>query len=66
MKKIIRSLLLTVLFLSIMITSHAQQRQMKTSGLQDSLLLKDYKPQSIFVIPRTVVLKAKLDRKSVV
>ncbi len=37
----------------------AQQRQMRSSGLQDSLLLKDYKPRSIFKIPVTVVLKAK-------
>ena len=32
---------------------------MKASGLQDSLLLKDYKPESIFIIPETVVLKAR-------
>ena len=41
--------------------SNAQQRQMRASGLQDSLLLKDYKPESIFNIPETVVLKAKYD-----
>ena len=48
-----------MLLASIMLLSHAQQRQMRVSGLQDSLLLKDYKPQSIFIIPETVVLKAK-------
>jgi uncharacterized protein len=59
MKNILKSLLLTILFVSVILTSHAQQRQMKASGLQDSLLLKDYKPESIFIIPQTVVLKAK-------
>jgi predicted TIM-barrel fold metal-dependent hydrolase len=37
----------------------AQQRQMKEPGLQDTLLLKDYRPKSIFNTPRTNVLKAK-------
>jgi uncharacterized protein len=59
MKNLIKNVLITLSLVSIMFTSNAQQRQMKTSGLQDSLLLKDYKPQSIFVIPQTVVLKAK-------
>ena len=59
MKDFIKSLLITILFSSIMLLSHAQQRQMRAPGLQDSLLLKDYKPESIFVIPETVVLKAR-------
>lgn len=59
MKNFIKSLLITILFSSIMLLSHAQQRQMRAPGLQDSLLLKDYKPGSIFVIPETVVLKAR-------
>ncbi len=42
-----------------MLSSFAQQRQIREPGLQDSLLLKDYKPQSIFKIPVTRVLKAK-------
>ncbi len=54
-----RTLLLAFSLVSLLLTSHAQQRQMKDTGLQDSLLLKDYKPQSIFVIPETLVLKAK-------
>jgi predicted TIM-barrel fold metal-dependent hydrolase len=37
----------------------AQQRQMREPGLQDTLLLKDYRPRSIFNTPRTDVLKAK-------
>jgi predicted TIM-barrel fold metal-dependent hydrolase len=59
MKHILRILLLSIPLASVILPSHAQQRQMKTQGLHDSLLLKDYKPQSIFVIPVTEVLKAK-------
>jgi len=59
MRSFMKTLLFSLLFASIMLFSHAQQRQMRASGLQDSLLLKDYKPQSIFIIPETVVLKAK-------
>jgi uncharacterized protein len=59
MKNFLRKLLLSVSLAPLLLISHAQQRQMKAPGLQDSLLLKDYKPQSIFVIPGTVVLKAK-------
>ena len=59
MKNFMKILLLSMLSGSIILSSHAQQRQMKAPGLQDSLLLKDYKPHSIFVIPETVVLKAK-------
>jgi uncharacterized protein len=59
MKNLFKSLTISVPFASIMLLSNAQQRQMRTSGLQDSLLLKDYKPRSIFVIPTTVVLKAR-------
>ena len=54
-----KTLLLSVLFGSIIFQSQAQQRQMKAPGLQDSLLLKDYKPESIFVVPKTEVLKAR-------
>jgi len=39
--------------------SQAQYRQMRGPGLQASLLLKDYKPQSIFKTPQTLVQKAK-------
>jgi predicted TIM-barrel fold metal-dependent hydrolase len=59
MNPFIKSLLISILFSSIMLLSHAQQRQMRAPGLQDSLLLRDYKPESIFVIPETVVLKAR-------
>jgi uncharacterized protein len=54
-----KALLLSILLASIMLLSQAQQRLIRDPGLQDSLLLKDYKPQSIFVIPETTVLKAK-------
>ena len=59
MNPLIKSLLTSILFFSIMLVSNAQQRQMRAPGLQDSLLLRDYKPESIFVIPETVVLKAR-------
>ena len=54
-----KTLLFSILCASLMLVSNAQQRQMRAAGLQDSLLLKDYKPQSIFNIPKTIVLKAK-------
>jgi uncharacterized protein len=59
MKKFMKKLLFSLFFGSIMLLSFGQQRQMRAPGLQDSLLLKDYKPQSIFNIPKTQVLKAK-------
>jgi hypothetical protein len=59
MKIFMRTLLLSIILAFITLLSYAQQRQMRAPGLQDSLLLKDYKPQSIFIIPKTVVLKAK-------
>lgn len=37
----------------------AQQRQIREKGLQDSLLLKDYFPQSIFNVPLNLPQKAK-------
>jgi predicted TIM-barrel fold metal-dependent hydrolase len=49
----------TLLFSAAFIAASAQQRQMKAPGMHDSLLLKDYHPQSIFRIPQTRVLKAK-------
>ena len=51
--------LFSILFASMLIPAFGQQRQIRTAGLHDSLLLKDYKPQSIFQVPQTVVLKAK-------
>jgi predicted TIM-barrel fold metal-dependent hydrolase len=59
MKAYLRFFILSGLLSSFMTFTDAQQRQMKAPGLQDSLLLKDYKPKSIFVIPETMVLKAK-------
>ncbi|MFA5970749.1 MAG: amidohydrolase family protein [Lentimicrobiaceae bacterium] len=44
---------------SIMLLSHAQQRQMRVPGLQDTLLHKNYRPRSIFVTPHTGIQKAK-------
>jgi predicted TIM-barrel fold metal-dependent hydrolase len=54
-----KTLLLSVLCLSVMTLSQAQQRQIRARGLQDSLLLRDYTPKSIFKTPQTMVLKAK-------
>jgi len=53
-----KKFLLSVICFSIMLFSQAQQRQMR-AGLQDSLLLKDYTPKSIFKTPQTMILKAK-------
>ena len=54
-----KTLLLTILCFSIMPLSQAQQSKMRAPGLQDSLLLKDYRPKSIFKTTQTSVLKAK-------
>jgi uncharacterized protein len=54
-----KTFLFSVLFSLILMLSQAQQRTMRGPGLQDSLLLKDYKPQSIFKTPQTIILKAK-------
>jgi predicted TIM-barrel fold metal-dependent hydrolase len=54
-----KTLLFTLSLSLIMLLSHAQQRQMRAPGLQDSLLHKDYRPRSIFKTPETRVLKAK-------
>ncbi len=54
-----RVFLLPILSIFIMSYSFSQQRQIGAPGLQDSLLLRDYRPTSIFRVPETVVLKAK-------
>jgi uncharacterized protein len=54
-----KTILCSILFAFIMVFSQAQQRPFRTPGMQDSLLLKDYRPQSIFVVPQTLVEKAK-------
>lgn len=54
-----KTILLTILCFSVVLLSQAQQSKERSPGLQDSLLLKDYKPQSIFNTPQTAVLKAK-------
>jgi predicted TIM-barrel fold metal-dependent hydrolase len=59
MNNLMKTLLFSFLCSCIMLLANGQQRQMRGPGLQDSLLLKDYKPQSIFNVPKTVVLKAK-------
>ncbi len=60
MKKLLMKGLLILSLCSVTIlVPQAQQRQMREAGLQDTLLLKDYKPQSIFKTPQTQVLKAK-------
>ncbi len=60
MKKLLwKSLLFSLLCSAVILVSQAQQRQFRQPGLQDTLLLKDYRPQSIFRTPQTQVLKAK-------
>ena len=54
-----KNILSLLLCASIALISQGQQRQINAPGLQDSLLLKDFRPQSIFKIPQTQVLKAK-------
>jgi uncharacterized protein len=60
MKKLLLTcgLLLSPCFVLVLVLQ-AQQREMREPGLQDTLLLKDYKPRTIFNVPRTNVLKAK-------
>lgn len=59
MKNILKFCMIAVSLSCLIATAHAQQRVIREAGLQDSLLLKDYKPKSIFNIPKTVVNKAK-------
>lgn len=60
MKKLLPISLLVLLSFSVaVLVLDAQQRQMKEPGLQDTLLLRDYKPRSIFNVPATSVVKAK-------
>ena len=59
MNKYAKALLFSLLCVPIFTISYSQQRQIREPGLQDSLLLKDYRPQSIFNVPLTKVLKAK-------
>ncbi len=60
MKKLLLKALFITLSLSVVVlVTQAQQRKFREPGLQDTLLLKDYRPVSIFKIPQTKVLKAK-------
>jgi len=43
----------------VVLVLQAQQRNFRQPGMQDTLLLKDYKPQSIFVTTKSDVQKAK-------
>ena len=54
-----RTLLLLIFCFFVVISSQAQQRRMRGPGLQDTLLLRDYTPKSIFKTPQTKALKAK-------
>ena len=56
---ILKTLLYSLVCSSILFFAQAQQRQMREPGLQDELLLKDYRPQSIFKTAQTEALKAK-------
>jgi uncharacterized protein len=58
-KLLLKCLLITLVCSAVVLISQAQQRASKEPGLQDTLLLKDYRPQSIFNTPKTNVLKAK-------
>jgi predicted TIM-barrel fold metal-dependent hydrolase len=58
-KLLLKGLLFSLVCSVIILAAKAQQRNMKAPGLQDTLLLKDYRPQSIFRTPHTEVLKAK-------
>lgn len=55
MKKFSFTLLLAFIAVSLV----AQQRPFKQPGLQDTLLLKDYRPKSIFIVPENHPQKAK-------
>lgn len=59
MKKLNKIIFCTTLLAFVMLFAQAQQRPFKQPGLQDTLLLKDYRPKSIFVVPENKVLKAK-------
>src|SRR5450759_617034 len=59
MNNLMKTLLFSLFCSSIMLLSQAQQRQMRAPGLQDTLLHKNYRPQSIFKIPQTRIQKAK-------
>ena len=54
-----KSLLVVFLSFLVVFAIQAQQRQMREPGLQDTLLLKNYRPESIFNVPHTEVLKAR-------
>jgi predicted TIM-barrel fold metal-dependent hydrolase len=54
-----KTLLISAFCFMLMNMIAAQQRQIRQPGLQDSLLLKDYKPQSIFMLPKNLPQKAK-------
>lgn len=58
-KLLLKGVLFSLACSVIILAARAQQRKMKEAGLQDTLLLKDYRPQSIFKTPQTEVLKAK-------
>lgn len=59
MKNAFQVLFFLTFFAFVMFSAHAQQRPFKQPGLQDTLLLKDYRPKSIFIVPESKVLKAK-------
>lgn len=59
MRKLFQIFLYSVIFASMAMISYAQQRPFRTPGIQDTLLLKNYRPQSIFIVPQTKVLQAK-------
>ena len=59
MTRNMKKILVTLIVATSIMMLHAQQRPFKAPGLQDSLLLKDYRPKSIFKVKETLVLKAK-------
>ena len=56
---LLKTLLFSLFCSSILFFSQAQQRQMREPGMEQTILHKDYKPQSIFKVPQTQILKAK-------
>jgi predicted TIM-barrel fold metal-dependent hydrolase len=58
-KLLLRSSVFALLCFAILLVLQAQQRQFKVPGLQDTLLLNNYRPKSIFNTPKTEALKAK-------
>ncbi len=58
-KLLLKVFLFSLVCFSVLLFIQAQQRAMREPGMEQTLLLKDYRPKSIFVTPQTEALKAK-------